>query len=140
MIVLPEVIAFVAGFPILLAHLALTLAVFVAAAAILSLTSRGEEVQQVRDGNPASAVLYGASLLALALPAAKALSASTGFLDILLWCGASELVQLVLFTLADLVLAGLTARVRDEEDMAAAVLLGAARLALAVLLSAGLTV
>ena len=58
-------------------------------------------------------------------------SASTGLLDIAIWTGAAGLVQLTLFGLVDLILAGLTARIRDEQDMSGAILLGAARISVA---------
>ena len=135
----PEIIAFVAGFPILLAHLSIGLLAFVVWAFVYTLCSRGQEISQIRDGNQGSAVLYGVTLLGLALPLARALTSANGWLDMAVWSGAAGLVQLTLYAVTDLVLAGLSGRVRDTGDVSAAVLLGAARLATAWLFSAALT-
>ncbi len=135
-----ELIAFLTGFPVLLAHLAIGLAVFVAAAAAYALTSRARDVEQVRLGNAATAALFAATLLSLALPIARALASSSSLLDVALWSLAAGLVQLALFGLCDLLLAGLTARIRDEKDLSASVLLGGARLAAAILLCAAISV
>ena len=135
----PEIIAFVAGFPILLAHLGIGLLAFVVWAFVYTLCSRGQEISQIRDGNQGSAVLYGVTLLGLALPLARALTSANGWLDMAVWSGAAGLVQLTLYAVTDLVLAGLSGRVRDTGDVSAAVLLGAARLATAWLFSAALT-
>ena len=134
----PEIIAFVAGFPILLAHLGIGLLAFILWALVYTLCSRGQEITQIRDGNQGSAVLYGVTLFALVLPLARALTAANGWLDMAVWSGVAGLVQLTLFAVTDLVLAGLGGRVRDTGDVSAAVLLGAARLATAWLFSAAL--
>ena len=134
----PEIIAFVAGFPILLAHLGIGLLAFILWALVYTLCSRGQEITQIRDGNQGSAVLYGVTLFALALPVARALTAANGWLDMAVWSGVAGLVQLTLFAVTDLVLAGLSGRVRDTGDVSAAVLLGSARLATAWLFSAAL--
>ncbi len=135
----PEIIAFVAGFPILLAHLGIGLGAFVVWAFIYTVCSRGQEISQIQDGNQGSAVLYGVTLFALVLPLARALTSANGWLDMAVWAGVAGLVQLTLFALTDLILAGLSARIRDTGDVSAAVLLVAARLATAWLLSAALT-
>ena len=134
----PELIAFVAGYPLLLAHLGIALAGFVLWSAIYTLTSRGQEISQIREGNPASPIVYGATLLALALPLGHAVSGSSGLVDIGIWVAAAGLVQLTLFGVVDLILAGLTARIRDEADTSGAILLGCARLAVAWLFAAAL--
>jgi len=134
----PELIAFVAGFPVLLAHLGIGLGALLFWSTVYSLLSRGREIGQIRDGNAASAVIFGASLLAISLPIARTLATATGLIDAALWATAAGLVQLALFALVDLILAGLTARIRDQADTSAAILLGGARLATAWLFSAAL--
>ena len=85
----PEIIAFVAGFPILLAHLGIGLLAFVVWAFVYTLCSRGQEISQIRDGNQGSAVLYGVTLMGLALPLARALTSANGWLDMAVWSGAA---------------------------------------------------
>jgi putative membrane protein len=135
----PEIIAFVAGFPILLAHLGIGIGAWLVWGFIYTVCSRGQEISQIRDGNGASGILYGVTLFALALPLAHSLSAANGWLDMAVWSGSAGLLQLTLFAITDLVLAGLSGRVRDTGDVSAAILLGSARLATAWLLSSALT-
>lgn len=136
----PELIAFVAGYPLLLAHLGIAFLAFFLWSAIYTLTSRGREISQIRDGNQASSIIYGVTLLALALTLGQAVSTSSGLIDIAIWVAAAGLVQLTLFGAVDLVLAGLTGRIRDDADTSAAILLGCARLAVAWLFASALKV
>jgi putative membrane protein len=134
----PEALAFAAGFPMALAHLGLGVAVLVIALVVYGLVSDGREVAEIRGGNAASALIYGLTFLALALPLGKALTGSESLLSAGLWMGAAALCQLVAMRLADFVMRGLTARIRDEADLSAAAFLGAARLALAWLVASSL--
>jgi putative membrane protein len=131
----PELDAWASGFPVMLLHAGVTLAIFAAAAALYALFTPQREIQLVREGNPAAAISFGGVLMGLALPLAFALAASTSLLEIALWGVSSAIVQLFLFWLVDLVFHGLPRRVR-EGDLGAAALLAAARLATAALLAA----
>jgi putative membrane protein len=131
----PELDAWASGFPVMLLHAGVTLAIFAAAAALYALFSPHREIQLVREGNPAAAVSFGGVLVGLALPLAFALAASTSVLEIALWSVSTAVVQLFLFWLIDLVFHGLPQRVR-EGDVGAAALLAAARLASAAVLAA----
>lgn len=131
----PELDAWASGFPVMLLHAGVTLAIFAGAAALYALFSPHREIQLVRDGNPAAAVSFGGVLGGLALPLAFALAASTSVLEIALWCVGAAVMQLFLFWLVDLVFHGLPQRVR-EGDLGAAGLLAAARLATAAVLAA----
>jgi len=131
----PELDAWASGFPVMLLHAGVTLAIFGLSAALYALFSPQREIQLVRDGNPAAALSFGGVLVGLALPLAFALAASTSVLEIALWAVSTAVVQLFLFWLIDLVFHGLPQRVR-EGDVSAAALLTAARLASAALLAA----
>ncbi len=130
----PELDAWASGFPVMLLHAGVTLAIFAAGAALYALFTPNREIRLVRDGNPAAAISFGGVLVGLALPLAFALAASTSLVEIALWGGSTAIVQLFLFWLIDLVLHGLPQRVR-EGDIGAAALLAAARLAVAALLA-----
>ncbi len=132
----PEIQAFAAGFPVTLAHCAVSLVLLVAGAAIYAWLSPHREIQEIRDGNSAAAVAFGGVLVGLAIPLAVSLVASTSALELALWGVSITAVQLLLFRLTDLGLRGLPERV-EEGDVAAAVLLTAAKLACALLLAAG---
>jgi putative membrane protein len=131
----PELDAWASGFPVVLLHAGVTLAIFAAGAALYALLSPQREFQLVREANPAAALSFGGVLVGLALPMAFALAASTSLLEIALWSLSTAVVQLFLFWLVDLVFHGLPQRVR-EGDIGAAALLAGARLATAGLLAA----
>ncbi len=131
----PEIDAWASGFPVVLLHAGVTLAIFAVGAALYALVSPHREFQQVRKGNAAAALSFGGMLAGLALPLAFALAASTSLLEIALWSISTAVVQLFLFWLVDLVFHGLPRRVR-EGDVGAAALLVGARLATAGLLAA----
>jgi putative membrane protein len=133
----PEIQAFAAGFPTTLAHAGLSLALLLVGGVLYAWLSPRDEVGEIREGNPAAAVAFGGVLFGLALPLAVSLAASATLLEILIWGGAVTAVQLLLFRIADFILRGLPGRI-SQGDVAAAVLLVAAKLATSVLLAAGI--
>lgn len=135
---IPEVQAFATGFPITLIHAAVTLLMLVAGAVIYALLTPYKEVQLIREGNAAAAVSYGGVIVGLAAPLAVSLAASPSLIEIVVWGLATTSVQLLVFRVTDLFLAGLPARIQEGET-AAAVLLTAARLASALILAAAVS-
>lgn len=134
-----ELQAFASGFPLLLLHAAVTLAMLVGGAAVYGWLTPWKEISLIRNGNSAAAVAFGGILLGLAIPLAASLSASNTTVEILIWGVATVAVQLLGFRLVDMVLTGLPERIRDRE-VSAAVLLVAAKLALALILAAAVVV
>jgi putative membrane protein len=134
----PEVQAFATGFPITLLHAGVTLAMLVFGAVIYALLTPYKEVQLIREGNSAAAISYGGVIVGLAAPLAVSLSASPSVLEIVVWGLATTAVQLLVFRITDLFLAGLPNRI-EEGDVAAAALLTAARIATALILAAGVS-
>jgi putative membrane protein len=132
---IPEVQAFATGFPVTLLHAGVTLIMLVFAATVYSLLTPYREVQLVREGNAAAAISLGGVVIGLAAPLAVSLSASPSVLEIVIWGLATTAVQLLVFRITDLFLAGLPARIVEGET-AAALLLTAARLASALILAA----
>ncbi len=130
----PEVQAFAAGFPTTLAHAGASLALLAAGAAAYGATSH-DQIRKVREGDAAAALLFGGAILALALPLAFSLNASTSLIEVALWGAAVVVTQLLAMRLVDLLLRGLPQRAREGEVTAAA-LLAATRLASAVILAA----
>jgi len=130
----PELDAWATGFPILLLHLGAMLVFLGVGSVLYGLLTPRREIQLIRDGNAAAAVSLGGVLVALALPLAFALAGSGSLLELALWGASTTIVQLFLFWLTDLVFTGLPARVRDG-DLAAAVLMTAAKLAVAAVLA-----
>ena len=74
-------------------------------------------------------------LVGLAIPLGISLKASTTLIELALWGVSVVIVQLLIFRLVDMTLRGLPRRIQDGE-MAAATLLGAAKLATALILAA----
>lgn len=134
----PEIQAFAGGFPVLLLHAVVTLALLAAGSILYATLSPWKEIAQVRQGNPAATVAFAGVLLGLAIPLAVSMSVSSSAVDILIWGAVAVVMQLLVFRLVDLVFTGLPQRVRDGE-VSAAVLLVAGRLATALILAAALT-
>ena len=131
----PEVQAFATGFPITLLHAGVTLLMLALGAGIYALLTPYKEIQLIREGNAAAALSYGGVIVGLAMPLAVSLSASPSVLEVVVWGLATTAVQLLVFRVTDLFLAGLPARIQEGETAAAA-LLTAARLASALILAA----
>jgi putative membrane protein len=130
----PELDAWATGFPIMLLHAGMMLAILFLGAALYGLITPYREIQLIREGNAAAALAFGGVLTGLALPLAFALASSKSWLDVLLWGVTTTLAQLFLFWLTDLIFHGLPQRVRDG-DIAAAALMTAAKLAVAAILA-----
>jgi putative membrane protein len=130
----PEIQAFATGFPLFLAHVAVTVLILTAAAGVYILLTPHKEIALIRAGNSAAAVSLGGVLLGLAMPLAVSLRSSANLIDIGLWGAATMVVQLLVFRLVDLVLHGLPRRIQDGELSAATLLVGA-KLATAVIVA-----
>jgi putative membrane protein len=133
----PEFQAFASGFPLVLLHGAVTLALLALGCAAYAVLSPHREIQLIREGNAAAALSFGGVMVGLALPLAACLAASTSVIEIALWGAVVVVVQLLAFRLIDMVLTGLPQRVREGE-VAAAGLLVAAKLSVALILAAAL--
>ena len=131
----PEIQAFASGFPITLLHAGVTLLLLLIGATVYSLLTPYKEIHQIREGNSAAAVAFGGVIIGLAIPLAASMAASTSLRDIVLWGGATIVLQLFVFRLVDFLLAGLPNR-SNEGEVSAAVLLFSAKLAAALVLAA----
>ena len=134
---LVQIQAFANGFPVALLHALCTLAILVAASALHAVFSPAREIGHIREGNPAAAVAFGGVVFALAGPLAVAMLTATSLIELGLWGGAAALSALITFRIVDLILAGLPQRVQEGE-VSAAVLLTAAKLAVAIILAAAI--
>jgi putative membrane protein len=133
----PEIQAFTNAIAIALAHMGLTMALLFAGATVYALITPHKEIQLIQEGNTAAALSFGGMIVALALPLALSLARSTTLAEVGLWGVMSVAVQLLIFRLTDMLLAGLPERIREGE-LAAATLLVSAKLATAMVLAAAL--
>ena len=131
----PELQAFFSGFLVTLVHGGTTLAILAAGATAYALLSPYKEFARAREGEAAGAVVFGGSILALAVPLSLSLLSSPSWVEILLWGVAVTALQLLVFRVIDLALVGLPARL-VQGDVVAAGLIAATRLASAVVLGA----
>lgn len=131
----PEIQAFATGFPITLMHIAVTVLMLFAGAAIYVLLTPHREIALIRAGNSAAAISLGGVLLGLSIPLATSLARSTSVVEIGLWGAATVALQLLIFRLVDLLLRGLPQRIQEGEVAAAALLVGA-KLATALIIAA----
>lgn len=131
----PEIQAFTAGFPLTLLHAGVTILILLFGSVVYTLLTPHREIALIREGNAAAAVSLGGVLLGLSIPLAVSLTASTSIIEIAIWGASTVFVQLLVFTLVDLILRGLPQRIQDGEVSAAALLVGA-KLATALILAA----
>ncbi len=127
--------SFIAGFPVLMLHSSVTLAMLVAGAAAYVWITPWDELSLIRAGNTAAAVSLGGAIIGLALPLAFAMSASVSVYEILLWGPVTLLLQIVAYRIADRVLRDLPKRI-EAGEMGAAVLLVSIKIAVAAINSA----
>ena len=102
----PEIQAFATGFPLTLAHAAITVAILFAGATLYVLLTPHKEITLIREGNVAAAVSLGGVLVGLAMPLAVSLKASNTVVELALWGVAKVMVEMLIFRVVDLVVDG----------------------------------
>lgn len=125
----------VAGAPVLLLHLLVTLAILVIGVGLYVLLTPHKELRLVREGNMAAALSLGGVIVGLAIPLSASMRSSLSWADVLIWGVVTLLAQLLVFRFVDALLPGLSRRI-SEADAAAAILLVAIKLATAFVLAA----
>lgn len=134
----PVLQSFLTGFPVMLAHFFVTVAMLAAGVTAYIWITPHRELALVRQGNAAAAISLSGAVLGLAIPLAVSLSASVSVADIAVWGLFTLVVQLVVFRLADLFLRDLPARIEAGEN-AAAILLAGVKLAVAAVAAAAVS-
>jgi putative membrane protein len=129
--------AFVRGFPDFLIHASATLGLLIAGCTIHILLTPMKELRLIREGNVSAGVGVGGVILGLAIPMAACLASATSLWDLLIWGVVAILLQLLAFRAADLLLRDLPKRI-ERDEMGAAVVLVAVKLAAAMVMAAAL--
>ncbi len=111
----PVIQSFLAGFPVLLLHFAVTLAMLVAAVFVYFRITPHDEMQLLRAGNVAAAISTGGAIAGLALPLAVCMATSVSIWDIVLWGVITLVIQLVTYRIGDLLLKDLPGRIENDE-------------------------
>jgi len=112
------------GLPVLLAHLAVTLALLGVGVACYNALTPFHEVGLMREGNTAAGIVLGGNFVALAIPLAATLATSLVTLDIVVWGIVALLVQLLAFVAAARLIPGLRGMIEGGNTAAACMLVG----------------
>ncbi|MEM1146879.1 MAG: DUF350 domain-containing protein [Pseudomonadota bacterium] len=107
------------------------------ASTIYVLLTPWKELALVRGGNGAAGLALAGAIAGLAIPIASCLASSLTLIDLLLWGSVALLLQLLTYRVIDMILSDIPSRIQNDEAGAAIVLI-AAKLAVALLLGAGL--
>ncbi len=130
--------SFWAGFPVLLLHTSVTIAMLAAAVFIYVKITPYDDIKLIRDGNLAAAVSLSGAIIGLALPLAFSMASSISVWEVLIWGPVTLVLQLIAFRFTDLILKDLSKRIVDAE-MGAAILLVSIKLAVAAINAAAVT-
>lgn len=132
----PVVQSLLAGLPVLLLHLGLSIAILLVALVLYMALTPHNELKLIRAGNQSAAISLGGAAVGLALPMAASLNASINGWDVAIWGAVVLVIQVLLFKLADLVLKDLPARI-ERDERPTAILLASLKVSVALLVAAG---
>jgi putative membrane protein len=116
--------SFLAGFPVLILHFGLTVALLAAGVTIYVVITPIHEITLIRQNNVAAAVSLAGAVVGMAIPLASAMASSVNALDILIFGIVAMVLQLVAYKAGDLVLRDLTQRIQKGELASAIMLVG----------------
>ncbi len=130
--------SFLVGFPVLILHSSVTLAMLAMGVYFYIKITPYDEIDLVRAGNSAAAVSLAGAIIGLAIPLAFSMASSVTIWEILIWGPVTLFLQLIALRLTDLMLKDLPKRITDGE-MGAALLLISIKLAVAAINAAAVT-
>lgn len=126
-----------AGFPILILHFAVTLAMLAIGITIYHLITPYHELRLIRSGNVAAATSIAGAIIGLAIPLAVCMARSVSVWDIVVWGVVTLLIQLLAYRIGDALVKDLPRRIENGE-MSAAILVLAIKLAIALINAAAI--
>lgn len=126
----PVIQSFLAGFPVLLLHFSVTLAMLAVGVTVYHLVTPYHELRLIRGGNTAAAVSFAGAIIGLAIPLAICMASSVSVWDIVIWGIVTLLIQLLAYRICDALLKDLPTRI-EAGEMGAAVLVIGIKLAVA---------
>ena len=134
----PVIQSFLAGFPVLMLHASVTVAMLVVAIFVYIKITPYDEIKLIRGGNTAAAVSLSGAIVGLALPLTFSMASSISVWEVLIWGPVTLVLQLFAFRVTDLVLKDLSKRIVNDE-MGPAILLVSIKLGAAAINSAAVT-
>ena len=126
-----------AGFPVLILHFAVTLAMLAAGVTIYHLITPYHELRLIRGGNVAAATSSAGAIVGLAIPLAVCMAQSVSVWDIVVWGVVTLVIQLLAYRVGDVLVKDLPGRIENGE-MSAAILVVAIKLATALVNAAAI--
>jgi len=129
----------IAGAPVLLLHVAIALAILIIGTVLYVWMTPWEDLKLVREGNTAAGIALGGIILGLGIPVAACIPGAINHWDILFWGVITLILQMATFKVLDLILSGLPERI-EAGEIGAAVVLSAAKLAVAAIVAAAVSV
>ncbi|MGB0629948.1 MAG: DUF350 domain-containing protein [Alphaproteobacteria bacterium] len=133
----PVIQSFLAGFPVLLLHFAVTIAMLAAGITIYHFVTPYHELQLVRGGNTAAAVSITGAIVGMSIPLAICMATSVSVWDIVIWGVVALLIQILAYRIADALLKDLPTRIENGE-MGAAILVVGVKLSVAFINAAAI--
>ena len=134
----PVIQSFLVGFPVLILHSSVTLAMLAMGVFFYIKITPYDEINLVRAGNSAAAASLAGAIIGLAVPLAFSMASSVTIWEILIWGPVTLFLQLIALRLTDLMLKDLPKRITDGE-LGAALLLISIKLAVAAINAAAVT-
>ena len=130
--------SFLAGFPVLMLHSSVTLAILVIAVFLYVKITPYDDIALIKTGNTAAAVSLSGAIIGFALPLAFAMASSVTVYEILIWGPVTLLLQLVAYRITDAVLNDLPKRI-VEGEIGPAIFLVSIKIAVAAINAAAVT-
>ncbi len=103
------------GFPVLLGHLALTTGLLLVGLGLYAKFAPYQEIERLREGNVAAAIVFSGQMLALAIPLAAMMANSVSMPEIVLWGIVTVFLQFIAIVSLRLLLPGLPALIARGE-------------------------
>jgi putative membrane protein len=125
------------GLPVLLLQFVICIALLVVGVLVYTKVTPFRELELLREGNVAAATVLSGAVIALAIPLAALLATTRAVLDIVVWGIVAILLQLVTVVIVCHVMRRMRLTI-DDGDLAAALPISAAQLAIALLNAAGM--
>jgi len=130
--------SFLTGFPVLMLHSSVTLAMLAVAVFIYIKITPYNEIALIRGGNTAAAVSLAGAILGLGIPLAFSMASSISIWEILIWGPVTLFLQLIAYRITSLLLKDLPRRIIDGE-IGPALVLVSIKLAVAAINAAAVT-
>ena len=133
----PVIQSFLAGFPVLLLHFAVTIAMLVVGVAIYHYVTPYHELRLVRSGNTAAATSISGAIAGMSIPLAICMATSVSVWDIVIWGVVALMIQLLAYRIGDILVRDLPKRIENDE-MGAAILVVGIKLSVAFINAAAI--